>query len=97
MVSIFTGEAKLVIFGLPCTVSIQDVHTLLESCWGARGCSCGDAQVDLLPFPGERNEVLAIVRLRHGRLQAYRLADDIGARHFQGHSLSSWVPVMAWA
>ncbi len=79
---------RMLIFGLSCDVTVQEVQALLGR--------CKLAAVELLVQPGQ-DEVVGVVYLPCNRTQAWRLCEQLNQRSLHGRRLHAWVPAMAWA
>ena len=81
-----TAVHRLLIFGLACNDSADDVRVLL---------GCAASSVEIVDVPGGAGQAYAVVAMPD-RQRAARVAWRVGQRRRHGRSLQSWLPVMAW-
>lgn len=92
-----TTEVSLVIFGFRADATRADVESALRGCGVGLQGSAVQWQVDLLRVPGPGNQAYALLQHLPDRMLAWRLADGLNARRYQGRALQSFVPAMAWS
>lgn len=91
------NDVSLVIFGFRGNATRADVASALRSSGVALQGALAQWPVELLRVPGPGDQSYALLQHLPDRLLAWRLADGLNARRYQGRALQSFVPAMAWS
>lgn len=91
------NDVSLVIFGFRGDATRADVESALRCSGVALQGACAQWEVALLRVPGPGDQSYALLQHLPDRLLAWRLADGLNARRYQGRALLSFVPAMAWS